>query len=148
MEGVIMRYEPARVRPFREELTALGIRELGTPDEVDAALEGSKGTTLVVVNSVCGCAAGAARPAVRMALEKGPKPDAMVSVFAGMDEEATLRLRQRWLAGVPPSSPSIALFRNGELMHFIPRHSIEKRKAEDIAAELSEALDKFSAVTK
>ena len=143
-----MRYDPARVRPFREELTALGIRELGTPEEVDAALEGSKGTTLVVVNSVCGCAAGAARPAVRMALEKGTKPDAMVSVFAGMDEEATLRLRQRWLAGVPPSSPSIALFRNGELMHFIPRHSIEKRKAEDIAVELSEALDKFSAVTQ
>ncbi|MCX6137065.1 MAG: BrxA/BrxB family bacilliredoxin [Ignavibacteriales bacterium] len=141
-----MRYEPARVKPFREELTALGIRELATPEAVDEAVGAKKGTTLVVVNSVCGCAAGAARPAVRMALEKGPKPDAAVSVFAGMEEDATSRLRQRWLTGQPPSSPAIALFRDGQLMHFIPRSSIEKRPAGEIAVELSAALEKFCTV--
>jgi putative YphP/YqiW family bacilliredoxin len=141
-----MRYDPMRAKPFRDELTSLGIKELMTPDAVDEALEGTKGTTLVVINSVCGCAAGAARPAVRMALEKGPRPDAAVSVFAGMEEDATTRLRQHWLSSQPPSSPSIALFRDGKLEHFIPRHAIEKRPAAAIAEELTGALEKLSAV--
>lgn len=127
--------------PMREELTRLGVEELKTADAVDQALKNS-GTALVVVNSICGCAAGRMRPAVRMALQNGAKPDRAYSVFAGQEKEATDRAR-RYFTGYPPSSPSIALFRDGQLVYFMQRRDIETREAPAIAAELKAAFDRF-----
>ncbi|HEY6842775.1 MAG TPA: BrxA/BrxB family bacilliredoxin [Thermoanaerobaculia bacterium] len=133
------------IRPMREELTQIGFKETRTPDEVDAVLGQKQGTTLVVVNSVCGCAAGMARPAVAMALENDVKPDRMITVFAGNDREATQRVREKYFAGYRPSSPSIALFRDGELVKMIERWQIEGREPHDIAVELVQAFNQFCA---
>jgi len=136
-------YDPVMIQPFRDELTEVGFKELMTSGEVDATLGGNKGTLLVVVNSVCGCAAGKARPAIRKALQHTAKPDHLVSVFAGQEKEATARLREQWLQGIPPSSPSIALYKDNELVHFIPRFKIEGRIADEIASDLISAFDEF-----
>ncbi|MBW3536029.1 MAG: BrxA/BrxB family bacilliredoxin [Gemmatimonadetes bacterium] len=133
-----MPYPEMMVAPMRQDLTRIGFQELRTPAEVDEALEGS-GTTLLVVNSVCGCAAGAARPAVYLALQDETKPDALTTVFAGQDLEATERAREH-ITGYPPSSPSVALFRDGELVWFMDRHRIEGRYAEQIAEDLKGAF--------
>src|SRR5712692_3387755 len=128
-------YDERIVGPMREELTRLGFEETRTPQQVDAALAGKKGTVLVVVNSVCGCAAGMARPAVALALRNDVKPDRMITVFAGNDRDGTARVRD-YLAGYRPSSPAIALFRDGEVVKMIERWQIEGRDASDIAEEL------------
>ena len=128
---------------MRDELTRLGVRELRTSDEVDEVLE-ADGDTLVVVNSVCGCAARNARPAVAMAMGHAVQPDQVVTVFAGQDVEATARARQ-YFTGVRPSSPSIALLSNGELQFMLERHQIEGREAHQIAADITRAYDEFCA---
>ena len=135
-------YPEIMVIPMREELTRLGIEELHTADEVDRALKNRPGTTMVVVNSICGCAAGRMRPAVRMALQNGTKPDRSYSVFAGQEKEATDRARG-YFTGYPPSSPSIAILRDGELAYMMPRRDIESREAPAIAADLKAAFDQF-----
>ena len=129
--------------PMREELTRLGVEELKTAEAVDQALKNA-GTALVVVNSICGCAAGRMRPAVRMALQNGAKPDRAYSVFAGQEKEATERARS-YFTGYPPSSPSIAILRDGKLVYMMQRSDIETREAEDIASDLTAAFDKFCA---
>ena len=136
-------YDPGMVQPMREEVTRLGVKELRTPAEVDAALKGAKGATLVFVNSVCGCAAGNARPALRMAMEGATKPDHAYTVFAGQDREATDRARS-YFGGQPPSSPCFALLVDGALVGMLPRSAIEGRMARDIAADLAEALGKHA----
>jgi len=128
---------------MREELTRLGIGEARTAEEVDRAVA-QPGTTMVVVNSVCGCAAGKMRPAVRMALANATKPDHMVTVFAGQDREATARARQHF-GEIPPSSPSIAIMRDGKVTYFMPRYMIESRFAEAIAADLVAAFNEHCA---
>ena len=136
-------YPEIMVLPMREELIRLGIEELRTPEEVDRALKAQPGTTLVVVNSICGCAAGRMRPAVRMALQNAAgRPDRSFSVFAGQDKEATERARA-YFTGYPPSSPSIAILRDGQLVYMMPRRDIESREAPAIAADLKAALEKF-----
>lgn len=121
---------------MRTDLTSAGFQELKTPQEVEQVLSETKGTTLLVINSVCGCAAGAARPGVKLALNKSDKkPEKLVTVFAGVDKEAVQKAREYTLP-YPPSSPSIALFKDGELVHFIERHHIEGRSAEMIAQHL------------
>jgi putative YphP/YqiW family bacilliredoxin len=131
---------------MRQELTAIGFKELMTAQDVDEFMAAKEGTALVVVNSVCGCAAGMARPGVRLAIEQGPRPDRLATVFAGQDLEAVAQARS-YFAEYPPSSPSIALFRDGEVVHFVPRHQIEGRSAEDVASELTKALQEFCATT-
>ncbi|HEX8171020.1 MAG TPA: BrxA/BrxB family bacilliredoxin [Thermoanaerobaculia bacterium] len=133
-------YDEMIVAPMRQELTRLGIEETRTAAEVDAVLGQKKGTVLVVVNSVCGCAAGMARPAVAMALEHDVKPDRMITVFAGNDREATQRARE-YFVGFRPSSPSIALFKDGQVVKMLERWQIEGRHAHDLAAELTAAFD-------
>ena len=135
-------YPEEIVKPMREELTNIGFQEMRSAADVDSVMHESKGTTFLVVNSVCGCAAGNARPAVRMAFDNSKLPDKMVTVFAGQDSEATAQARS-YLAGYPPSSPSMALFRDGQLVHMIPRHEIEGRLPEQIAAELKTAFDNY-----
>src|SRR3954470_21806749 len=135
-------YDEMIVGPMRQELTRLGIEETRTAQAVDAVLGEKKGTVLVVVNSVCGCAAGMARPAVAMAVEHDNKPDRMITVFAGNDREATQRARE-YFVGYRPSSPSVALFRDGELVKMIERHQIEGRAAHDIASELAGAFQQY-----
>lgn len=130
------------VQPMRDELTTLGIQELRSPEEVENALPVAKGTALVVVNSVCGCAAGQCRPGVAKALQHDLTPDHLFTVFAGQDKEATAKARE-YFAPYPPSSPSIALMKDGELVHFIERHQIEDRSAEEIAADLTSAFDRY-----
>lgn len=130
------------VQPMRDDLTRIGIQELRTPEEVADAIPDAKGTTLVVVNSVCGCAAGQCRPGVAEALQHDITPDHLYTVFAGQDKEATAKARE-YFAPYPPSSPSIALMKDGELVHFIERHQIENRSAAEIAADLTEAFDRF-----
>ncbi|MDQ0495233.1 MULTISPECIES: BrxA/BrxB family bacilliredoxin [Paenibacillus] len=130
------------VQPMRDELTNLGIQELRTSEEVEAKLPNAKGTTLVVVNSVCGCAAGQCRPGVAEALKHDITPDHLYTVFAGQDKEATAKARE-FFAPYPPSSPSIALLKDGELVHFIERHQVEDRSADQIAADLTSAFDRF-----
>ncbi len=138
-----MQYDPKAIQPFRDELTALGFRELRTAEEVDIVIDTHKGTNLIVINSVCGCAAGKARPGLGMALMKSPvRPDLLTTVFAGGDIEATARVRQR-LGNLPPSSPSMALYRDGQLVHFIPRYQIERRTAFEIAQYLVEVFREF-----
>jgi putative YphP/YqiW family bacilliredoxin len=137
-------YDPTLVQPMRDELTRLGVRELLTPEDVDQAMAES-GTTLVFVNSVCGCAAGGARPGLRMALEHGTLPDHVVTVFAGQDREATQRAREFFL-GFPPSSPQIALMRDGKVVYMMQRHHIEGRSPEMIAENLKDAFDALCGV--
>ena len=135
-------YPEIMVIPMREELTRLGIEELRTAEEVDRALKAQPGSSLVVVNSICGCAAGRMRPAVRMVLQSAARPDHAYSVFAGQEKEATDRARA-YFTGYPPSSPSIAILRDGELVYMMQRRDIESREAPAIAADLKAALDKF-----
>ena len=136
-------YPEQLVAPMRQDLTVAGFQELKSPQEVDTILKESKGTTLLVVNSVCGCAAGAARPGVKLALERSAKkPNNLVTVFAGVDKEATQKAREYTLP-YPPSSPSIAIFKDGELVHFVERHHIEGRNAEMIAQHLEMAFGEF-----
>jgi putative YphP/YqiW family bacilliredoxin len=135
-------YEEIMVIPMREELTRLGIEELRKPEEVDKALKNRRGTTMVVVNSICGCAAGRMRPAVQMALQNSVKPDKIYSVFAGQDPEATERARS-YFTGHAPSSPSIAILRDGQLVYMMPRRDIESREAPAIAADLKAAFERI-----
>lgn len=137
-------YDEMIVGPMRQELTRLGIEETRTADAVDAVLGEKKGTVLVVVNSVCGCAAGMARPAVAMALENDVRPDRMITVFAGNDREATQRARE-YFVGYRPSSPSIALLKDGQVVKMLERWQIEGRHAHDIAAELTTAFNEHCA---
>lgn len=139
-----MPYDPQMVQPMRDELSRLGVRELREADEVDEILATSPGTTLVVINSVCGCAAGGARPAVALAVGHDVQPDRIVSVFAGQDLEATARARA-FLPGIRPSSPSLALLRDGEPVFVLERHQIEGREADEIARDLTGAFDRFCA---
>jgi putative YphP/YqiW family bacilliredoxin len=135
-------YPEIMVIPMREELTRVGVEELRKADDVDRALKNSSGTTMVVVNSICGCAAGRMRPAVRMALGNSIRPDRLYSVFAGQDLEATERART-YFTGQPPSSPSIAIFRDGQLAYMMPRRDIESREAGAIAADLKGVFDRL-----
>jgi putative YphP/YqiW family bacilliredoxin len=137
-------YPEIMVVPMREELTRLGVQELRTAEEVDRAIAKQSGTAMVVVNSICGCAAGRMRPAVRMALQNESRPEKLFSVFAGQDKEATDRARS-YFTGYPPSSPSIGLLRDGKLLHMMQRSDIEHREAADIAAELKRVFDKHCA---
>jgi putative YphP/YqiW family bacilliredoxin len=137
-------YDEMIVGPMRQELTQLGIEETRTAQEVDAILGEKQGTVLVVVNSVCGCAAGMARPAVAMALENDVRPDKMITVFAGNDREATQRARE-YFVGYRPSSPMIALMKDGQVVKMLERWQIEGRHAHDIAAELSAAFNEYCA---
>ena len=140
-------YPELMVVPMREELTRLGVQEARTAEAVDAAVKDAKGTLMVIVNSICGCAAGKMRPAVRMALQTSPaKPAESISVFAGQDQEATARAREHFV-GVPPSSPSIGLMRDGKLVYFMPRSAIESRDAASIAGELVAAFQQHCADT-
>lgn len=127
---------------MRQELIQLGVQELRTPEEVDTEVRSSDGTLLIIVNSICGCAAGKARPGLAMALSHQARPDRAKSVFAGFDVEATDRARS-YMTGYGPSSPSIALFRDGRLVYMLERQRIENRDAHAIAAELTAAFDKF-----
>jgi putative YphP/YqiW family bacilliredoxin len=133
-------YPELMVVPMREELTRLGVQEANTPEAVDAAIKENKGTLMVVVNSICGCAAGKMRPAVRAALQSSVKPDHSITVFAGQDVAATQRAREYFI-GQPPSSPSIAILREGKLAYFMPRAAIESRDAASIADSLREAFE-------
>ena len=135
-----MPYPEMMVAPMREDLVRVGFEEMRTPQDVDDALETEKRSTLVVVNSVCGCAAAMMRPAVYMSLQGEKKPEVLTTVFAGQDMEATDRTRE-YITGYPPSSPSIALFKDGELTYFMQRHQIEGRHPEDIAADLRAAYE-------
>jgi len=138
-----MQYDPGMIQPFRDELTRIGFHELRTAEAVDRSLNEDKGTNLVVINSVCGCAAGKARPGIAIALKQSPvKPDHLTTVFAGGDIEATMRLREI-IGNIPPSSPSIALFKDGELVHFVPRFQLERRDALQIAQHLMETFKEF-----
>jgi putative YphP/YqiW family bacilliredoxin len=134
-----MPYDPMLVQPMREELTRVGVEELMTAQDVDAFLR-RPGSKMLIVNSVCGCAAGGARPGVALALRHTVLPQHVGTVFAGQDIEATARARAH-LTGVPPSSPSIALFRDQTLVHFVPRHQIEGRDGRAVAADLTHAFD-------
>jgi putative YphP/YqiW family bacilliredoxin len=129
---------------MRQELTRLGVRELRTAADVDALLSEKSKTVMVVVNSMCGCAAGKARPGIALALQHGVTPDVVATVFAGGDIEATERARQ-YFAPMPSSSPSIAIMRDGELLHFVHRHEIENQTADAIARNLTEAFDRLCA---
>ncbi len=135
-----MPYPEIMIRPMREELTRLGFEELKTPDQVDETVKNTKGTLMVVVNSICGCAAGKARPAVALALRHDVRPEKIATVFAGADIEATERARE-YFTGYPPSSPSIALLKDGKLVYMMERHQIEVRGPSEIAQELTGAFD-------
>jgi putative YphP/YqiW family bacilliredoxin len=134
-------YDPRLVQPMREELTRIGFTELRTAEQVDSALKGATDTALVVVNSVCGCAARNARPAATLALQHAKRPAQLFTVFAGQDTDATARARG-YITGYPPSSPSIALFKDGQLVFMLERRNIEGRPARDIAADLTVAFDR------
>ncbi len=139
-----MPHSPLMVQPMREELVRAGFAELRTPEEVDTFLANREGTAMLVVNSVCGCAAGQARPGVRLALQHPTAPRRLATVFAGQDLEATARARAHF-AEIPPSSPSVALFKDGELVYFVPRHRIEGRSADQVAADLTAAFERHLA---
>jgi len=136
-----MPYPEELIAPMRAELTQLGVKELRTAAEVDAFSKDQKGTALLIVNSVCGCAAGGARPGVALALKHANRPDVAVTVFAGGDVEATARARAL-MPDMPPSSPSLALWKDGKLVHFVPRHQIEGRDGRRVAEDLTKAFDK------
>lgn len=137
-------YPEFMIAPMREELTQFGVQELRTAADVDKALTDTDGTVMVVVNSVCGCAAGKARPGVAMALRHSVKPDLVATVFAGADVEATERARG-YFVGYPPSSPSVAILRGGTLLYMMERHQIENQEAPAIAQQLTAAFDKHCA---
>ena len=135
-----MPYSEILIHPMREDLTRIGVEEWRTAEAVDDAIKNNKGTLMVVVNSVCGCAAGKARPGVALALEHAVKPDKVATVFAGADIDATERARS-YFTGYGPSSPSIALLKDGELVYMLERYQIEGRDAQQIAGELTKAFD-------
>ena len=137
-------YPEFMIAPMREELTRFGVRELRSAAEVDQAITETAGTTMVVVNSVCGCAAGKARPGVALALQNAVKPDQVATVFAGADVEATDRARS-YFTGYPPSSPSIALLKDGKLLYMMERHQIENQETDAIAGQLTAAFEKHCA---
>jgi putative YphP/YqiW family bacilliredoxin len=137
-----MMYDEEMVTPMREELTDLGIKETRSAKEVDTYLQETKGTTLVVVNSVCGCAAANARPAVSLAMRNPKLPSHAITVFAGNDAEATARARS-YFVGYQPSSPQIALIKDGEVVFMLERHNISGRSAQDIASDMAEAFNQF-----
>jgi putative YphP/YqiW family bacilliredoxin len=137
-----MLYPPEITEPCRQDLTTAGFTELKSPSDVDMALRDAPGTTLIVVNSVCGCAAGMARPGVKLAVQHEKVPDRIATVFAGVDKEATDRARS-YMPGYPASSPSIALFKDGKLVYLMERWQIEGRGPQDIAFDLVEAFDQF-----
>jgi len=139
-----MPYPEEVIRPMREELTRLGVQELRTPEAVDEALKNSTGTVMVVVNSICGCAAGKARPGIAMALQNEIRPDKVATVFAGGDIEATERARS-YFTGFGPSSPSIGILKDGQLVYMMERYQIEGRGPEQIAAELRQAFEQHCA---
>ncbi|MGQ0551997.1 MAG: BrxA/BrxB family bacilliredoxin [Planctomycetota bacterium] len=135
-------YDPVMVAPMRDELTRVGVKSLANAAEVDAVLGRKQGTAMVVVNSVCGCAAANARPGVSLAVRHAKKPDALVTVFAGVDREATERARS-YFKGYMPSSPSVALLKDGQCVFVLQRHEIEGRDPQAIAQRLTEAFDKY-----
>lgn len=135
-------YDERLIEPMRQDLTRLGVIELRTPEEVDAHLGSAKGTTMVVVNSVCGCAARMARPAVALALQNPVRPEHAATVFAGQDADATARARQ-YFTGYPPSSPQIGLIKDGQLVYMIERWQIEGRAVEDVARDLVNAFNRY-----
>lgn len=137
-------YPEEMIQPFREELTSIGFQELKTPDEVNSVLAHARGSVLVVVNSICGCAAGKARPAVAQALSHPVRPETLTTVFAGQDPEATAQARS-YFTGYEPSSPSIALLRDGKLVFMLERRDIEARDSFSIAEDLRSAFDRFCA---
>jgi len=137
-------YPEYLIAPMREELASLGVQELRSAEAVDKAVTQTQGTLMVVVNSVCGCAAGKARPGIALALNHEVTPDAVATVFAGADIEATDRARQ-YFTGYPPSSPSVGIFKDGKLVYMMERHQIESRSAELIANDLVMAFDKHCA---
>jgi putative YphP/YqiW family bacilliredoxin len=139
-------YDERFVMPMRQELTQLGVEEMRTPEEVDAKLKDSQGTTLVVVNSICGCAARNARPAVAKAIQHDNRPAKLTTVFAGQDVSATQRARS-YFTGYAPSSPQIALMKDGQVVYMLERHQIEGRTADDIARDLTRAFDKYCETT-
>lgn len=139
-----MPYPEIMIRPMREDLTRLGVEELRTADDVDEAVKNNSGTLMVVVNSICGCAAGKARPGVALALQHDNKPDKIATVFAGADIEATERARS-YFTGYGPSSPSIAILKDGQLVYMLERYQIEGRDASQIANELTQAFDQHCA---
>lgn len=139
-----MPYPEIMIKPMREELVRLGFEELKAPEQVDSALQNHAGTVMVVVNSICGCAAGKARPGVALALQHSARPEKLVTVFAGADIDATERARS-YFKGYEPSSPSIAILKDGQLVHMMERYQIEGRDATQIAAELVNAFDKYCA---
>ena len=141
-----MPYPESFIGPMRQELTRLGVQELRTAADVDRLLSEKSRTIMVVVNSMCGCAAGKARPGIARALQHAVKPDVVATVFAGGDIEATDRARQ-YFAPMPPSSPSIAIMRDGELLHFVHRHQIENQTADAIARNLTDAFDRLCTTT-
>lgn len=136
-------YDPEAVQPYRDELVAVGFEETFTPDEVKAAVENNSGkTVLYMINSVCGCAAGTARPGISLALQNNVIPDKLYTVFAGQEREAVEKLRE-YIPGFPPSSPSVALFKDGKLIYFMPRYEIEGREADEISEDLKAVFDKL-----
>jgi putative YphP/YqiW family bacilliredoxin len=139
-----MPYSEILIKPMREDLTRIGVEETRTPEQVEQAISETKGTLLVVVNSVCGCAAGKARPGIAMALQNEARPDRTITVFAGADIDATNKAREHF-APYPPSSPQIGLFKDGRLVFMLERHQIENRFAEQIAQELTQAFDRYCA---
>ena len=139
-----MPYPESFIGPMRQELTRLGVKELRSAEDVDAAVQQTPGTLMVVVNSMCGCAAGKARPGIALALQHAVTPDVVATVFAGGDIEATERARS-YFTGYPPSSPSVALLRGGELVYMMERRQIENQTADAIARNLTDAFDRFCA---
>lgn len=139
-----MPYSELMIRPMREELTRLGLEELRTPEDVDKTLANSEGTVMVVVNSICGCAAGKARPGIARALQHSVRPDKVATVFAGADIEATEKARS-YFVGYEPSSPSIALLKDGKLVYMMERRQIEGKDASQVASELTQAFDQHCA---
>lgn len=135
-------YDPVMVQPMRQELTSIGFKELKTAQEVDEAMGNAKGTSLLLVNSVCGCAAGQARPGVALALTGSVVPENLFTVFAGQDTEATAQARS-YIHGYPPSSPSMTIFKDGEVVEMIERYQIENHNADQVAARLTEAFQKY-----
>ena len=139
-----MPYSELMIRPMREELARIGVEELRTPEDVQRTIEESKGTVMVVVNSICGCAAGKARPGIARALQHSVRPDKVATVFAGADIEATEKARS-YFTGYEPSSPSIALLKDGKLVYMMERRQIEGRDASQVASELIQAFDQHCA---
>ncbi len=141
-----MPYPEMLIKPMREDLTRLGVQETRTPEELEEVVRSTKGTVMVIVNSVCGCAAGKARPGIALALKHAVTPDRVVTVFAGADISATDRARS-YFSGYPPSSPSVGLLQDGRIVYMLQRHEIEGREAPEIASLLTAAFDRFCAAT-